>query len=616
MAGLTLAALGVVYGDIGTSPLYALRECFHPSHGLAITAPSLLGVLSLILWSLIVVVSIKYLTFVLRAGNRGEGGILALLALAVPEQERNSRRYRWLVLLGIAGAALLYGDCALTPAVTILSAIEGLNAESAHFQPYVIPVTVTLLVLLFTVQRIGTGSVGKLFGPVMAIWFVTLAVLGVDGIRQAPEVLAAANPLHGLRFIFAHGTVAFVVMGSVFLAVTGAEALYADMGHFGAKPIRLAWFFLVMPSLMLNYLGQGALLLRDPAAIVNPFFSLAPAAGRFPLVLLAAAASVIASQALISGTFSITRQAIQLGLFPRLAVQHTSSAVRGQVYVPRVNRMLMLLCIALVLGFGTSSKLAAAYGMAVSLTMFITSVLFYAAARHIWKWSAWKAGGLTALFLLFEAVFCLSNLTKIWDGGWVPMVISGVAFILMTTWRRGRTVLREKLQQASLPLDLFLADLQIQSVARVSGTAVFLAGNPRGTPIALLHNLKHNKVLHRRNLLLTITTTESSHEDPVDRVQIEELGEGFYRLTGRYGFMDEPDILQLFELCRAQGLDLKLAETTFFLSVETIIPKRRGAMALWREQLFAVMSRNAQRATSFFRLPANRVVELGMQVEL
>ncbi len=611
-----MGALGVVYGDIGTSPLYALRECFSSTYSIAPDRANLLGVVSLILWSLILIVSIKYLTFILRADNKGEGGILALLSLAERDRPARGRRGAALLLMGVFGAALLYGDGIITPAISVLSAVEGLNVATNVFEPYVLPLTVVVLVALFYLQKNGTGLVGSVFGPVMIVWFATLGVLGVRGIVHEPAVLLAINPWQGVRFLGGHGIAGFLVMGAVVLAVTGAEALYADMGHFGSRPIRRAWWAIVFPGLMLNYLGQGALILSNPAMTANPFYQLAPRWGVLPLVVLATAATVIASQALISGTFSLTMQAIQLGYFPRLAVQHTSSAERGQVYVPRINHMLAVMCVALVLGFGSSSRLAAAYGVAVTMTMVITSVLFFYAARRVWGWSTLKAGTLCACFLALEMTFCVANLLKVLHGGWVPLVIGGGVYLLMSTWRKGRQILREKLQAASLPLELFLSELVRHPPTRVPGTAVFLAGNPLGAPLALLHNLKHNKVLHQRVILLTVRIHETAHVPLARRVNVESMESGFSRVTGHYGFMDEPDVLQLLRACEAHGMAFRPQETTFFLSSETIIPKRRGAMAHWRAALFALMARNAQRATAFFRLPANRVVELGMQVEL
>lgn len=615
-AALVLGALGVVYGDIGTSPLYALRECFHGSGAPALTPANVLGVLSLITWTLITVVSVKYLGFVLRAANQGEGGILALLALAVPERYRPIRRNGLLIGLGLYGAAMLYGDGVLTPALTVLSAVEGLSVVTSFFDPYVVPITVAVLVGLFSIQRHGTGRVGQIFGPVMVFWFLVLAVLGVNGLRHAPEVLLAVNPYHAIRFAVANGWLSFTVLGSVFLVVTGAEALYADMGHFGRAPISQTWFALVMPALLLNYFGQGALLLRDATTVENPFYNLAPHWARYPLVALATAAAIIASQALISGVFSLTMQAVQLGYLPRIAITHTSSEQRGQIYVAKANWSLLVLCVMLVVGFGSSTKLAGAYGIAVSLTMVITTILFGVAARQLWGWSRLRVGVGLTVFLGIELAFCGANLLKVFNGGWVPLVLAGVVFLVMTTWQRGRALLRERLSKSILPLEDFLAGVAHNRPRRVPGTAIFMSSNPQGTPLALLHNLKHNKVLHERNVLLSIATQESAHVAPEMRLQVDELPEGFFRVTGRYGFMDAPNVPELLSDCGVRGLKIRLSETTFFLSSESILSGRGPGMAWWRKRLFGVLSRNSQRATAFFRLPANRVVELGMQVEL
>jgi KUP system potassium uptake protein len=615
-AGLALAALGVVYGDIGTSPLYTMRECFHGPHAILATRANVLGVLSLILWSLLLIVSLKYLMFVLRADNRGEGGILALMALAVPDRNDRRRRTQLLLALGIFGAGLLYGDGIITPSMTVLSAVEGLNVATHAFEPYVELLAVGILVGLFAVQRHGTGRVGVAFGPVMVAWFVVLGVFGARELVNNPEVLWALNPMMGLRFLVENGWHVFVVIGSVFLAVTGAEALYADLGHFGVTPIRRAWFSLVLPGLVLNYLGQGALLLRHPAASHNPFYLLAPAWALYPLVILATAAAVIASQALITGVYSLTMQAVQLGFLPRLAVTHTSSHQRGQIYVPLANIVLLLACCSLVFGFGTSSHLAAAYGIAVTLTMVITTLLFSVVAHDRWGWPAWKVAAWATPFLGLELAYCGANFLKVGQGGWVPLVLGGALFVIMVTWRKGRQLLHERLKTPAMPLDLLMQDLQRGSVTRVRGTAVFMSSDPRGAPLALLHNLKHNAVLHERNVILTITITEDARVEPVGRVQVENLGINFYRVTGRYGFMEQPAVPELLLQCAAQGLKIEIQRTTFFLSSETIVRGTAPGMARWRARLFALLARNSQRATAFFGLPPNRVVELGMQVEM
>ncbi|MEW6303322.1 MAG: potassium transporter Kup [Verrucomicrobiota bacterium] len=616
LAGLMLGALGVVYGDIGTSPLYALRECFSGDHGIAITRGNVLGVVSLIFWALALIVSLKYLTFVMRADNKGEGGILALLAMAFPERALHAKSASKMLLIGVFGAALLYGDGMITPAISVLSAVEGLEVATPFFKPYIIPITIVILVGLFSFQHIGTGGVGKIFGPITFIWFIALASLGIKGILLAPEVISAINPIYAIQFFLHNAREAFIVLASVFLVVTGTEALYADMGHFGVRPIRYAWFFLVFPALFLNYLGQAALILTTPAAAVNPFYNLAPKWALYPLVVLATMATIIASQALISGAFSITMQAIQLGFLPRMQIRHTSSQERGQIYMPAVNGMLMVACIGLVVFFRSSSNLAAAYGIAVVLTMLITTILFHRAARRLWNWNPWVLGLLCGLFLLIELAFCGANFLKIAHGGWFPLVVAGGIFAIMATWKTGRRILREQLQAASLPLDLFIADLDANPPTRVKGTAVFMAGNPSGTPIALLHNLKHNRVLHERVILLSITILEVPHVPPTEHVQLEVLRPDFYRVIGRYGFMDEPSVDKLLGACLPLGLDVKPLECTFFLSRESIVSGRGGGMVAWRRTLFSILSRNAQSATAFFQLPANRVVELGMQVEL
>ncbi len=619
LAGLTLAALGVVYGDIGTSPLYALRECFDKDHGVEPTRAHVMGILSLILWALILIVSIKYIVFVMRADNKGEGGILALMALAFPEARpgrTSARLCSFMVGMGLFGSALLYGDGMITPAVSVLGAVEGLDVATPRLGPYVVTISVIILVGLFSCQRAGTGTVGRVFGPIMLVWFFLISTLGIAGILREPAVLGAINPIHGFRFLFHGGWVGFVVLGSVFLAVTGGEALYADMGHFGARPIRLAWFIVVLPSLMLNYFGQGALLIQHPEAAVNPFYKLAPTWSLYPLVGLATAAAVIASQALISGAFSLSMQAIQLGYLPRLQIDHTSAQERGQIYMPQVNWTLMVAAVALVIGFQTSSNLAAAYGIAVTLTMMATTVLFYFVTHRLWNWPLWQSIAVSGTALVIEGSFFGANAIKILHGGWFPLLIGAILFTVMTTWKTGRRLLWNRIRDAALPVDQFLGSLDRREPMRVKGTAVYLAGSSDGTPIALLHNLKHNKVLHERVIFLTILVAEDPRVRRDDRVQIEELRHGFWRVRARFGFMEEPNVMEVLRLCDGMGLQIKEQEATFFLSRETIIPVKKSGMMLWRERLFALLSRNAQSATTFFRLPAGRVVELGMQVEL
>ena len=618
LAATALAALGVVYGDIGTSPLYALRTCFNPETGVSATHDNVLGILSLIFWSLILIVSVKYLVFVLRADNRGEGGILALMALAFPERSKeSSTRTAWvLIAFGLFGAALLYGDGLITPAISVLGAMEGLEVATPALKPYVVPVTIIVLIGLFCVQRVGTGGVGRVFGWVMLLWFATLAVLGFKQIFHTPEVLQCVNPTYAWRFFTENGLRGFHQLGAVFLVLTGAEALYADMGHFGKKPIRMAWFGLVLPALFINYLGQGALVLDTPEAASNPFYRLAPSWALYPLVALATAAAVIASQALISGSFSLTMQAVQLGYMPRVAIEHTSSSARGQIYIPWVNWGLMIACIGLVLGFRSSDNLASAYGIAVVLTMIITTLLFYFTARRLWKWNLFPTAALCAVFLAAELAFLSANLVKIQHGGWFPLTIGVIGFTIMSTWKTGRNRLRQRLVNSLLPIEDFLKDVAESKPQRVSGTAIFLAGNPDGTPAALTHNFKHNKIIHKRVVLLTILIEEIPFVETERRVEVADLGEGFFRVIGRYGFMEEPDALEILKLCKPHGLNFREMETTFFLSRETIISSERRGLARWRKRLFALLSRNAQPANAYFRLPPNRVVELGLQVEI
>ncbi|HKI01343.1 MAG TPA: potassium transporter Kup [Thermoanaerobaculia bacterium] len=612
LSGLALGALGVVYGDIGTSPLYALRECFLGSHSVEPNRLNVLGVMSLIFWSLIIVISIKYLVFVMRADNRGEGGILALMALI-----RTDGRRGWiLIALGLFGAALLYGDGVITPAISVLSAVEGLEVATTFFDPYVVPITIAILVGLFLIQRRGTEGIGKLFGPVMVVWFTTLAVLGLRWIVREPSVLAAVNPAYAVRFFAHNGLQGFLVLGSVFLVVTGGEALYADMGHFGRRPIRIAWFTLVLPALMLNYFGQCALLLHAPKGVEHPFYSMAPSWALYPLVVLATLATVIASQAVISGAFSLTRQAVQLGYSPRFEIVQTSDEAIGQIYIPAVNWVLMIATIGLVLGFREATNLAAAYGIAVTTTMVITTVLAYVVERELWGWSALAAGTLTASFLVLDVAYFSANIVKIPHGGWFPLLAAGIIYLLMATWKQGRKILADRLREEALPLEDFVRNIRPDSPPRVPGTAVFLTTNPAGTPTTLLHNLKHNKVLHETVVLMTVITEEVPWVSVEDRVEVESLDKGVYRLTARYGFTQDPRAQDVLDCAREDGLFLDMMKTTFFLGRETLIPSNRGGMFLWRKKLFAVMSRNAQRFTDFFRIPPNRVVELGMQVSL
>ena len=613
---LSLAALGVVYGDIGTSPLYAMRECFHGPHAIASTSPNVLGVLSLIFWSLVIVISVKYLVFVLRADNHGEGGILSLTALATPIKP-SGRSERWfLIVMGIFGAALLYGDGIITPAISILGAMEGLTVATPLLNPYVVPITIVIIIALFLFQSHGTARVGKVFGPVTFLWFVALAALGIVQIVRYPEVIAAVNPLHGVNFFLRNGWHGFLILGSVFLVVTGGEALYADMGHFGIRPIRLVWFAVVLPALLLNYFGQGALLLENPAAAENPFYRLAPSWALYPMIVLATAAAVIASQAVISGAYSLTMQAVQLGFSPRMKINHTSTTEYGQIYIPGVNWALMVGCIAIVIGFRTSSNLAAAYGVAVTSTMVITTVLFYVVARQLWGWGRLTAGSLAAFFLVIDLAFFGANIIKVADGGWFPLLLAAIVFTVMTTWKKGRRILNERIQSEARSLEEFLQEIERHPPTRVPGTAVFMNGNASRTPPALLHNLEHNKVLHERVLFLTVKTKQIPYVAPEERVEVERLGDGFYRMKVYYGFMEDPDIPKVLEGVQVPGLAFDPKETTYFLGRETIIASQRPGMALWREKLFSIISHNATTATAYFCIPPDRVVEMGEQIEI
>ncbi len=611
---LTLTAVGVVYGDIGTSPLYAMRECFFGPHAVTPTQENVLGVLSLIIYSLVLVISIKYIAIVMRADNQGEGGILALTAL-LPAKAKGRSTTPVLLLFGIFGAALLYGDGMITPAITVLGAVEGLKTVTPLFEPYIVPMAVAILVGIFAIQKQGTHRVGRLFGPVMVVWFIVIALLGVRGILWQPSVLGALNPLHAVAFFQHNGWHGVAVLGAVFLVVTGGEALYADMGHFGRKPIRLAWFALVLPALVINYFGQGALLLTQPGAAEQPFFLLAPDWVQLPLVVLATAAAIIASQALISGAFSLTHQAVQLGYCPRLEVAHTSSHEMGQVYVPQVNWALMVATIAIVIGFGSSSALAAAYGIAVTMTMVITALLLHAVMTERWKWPAALAYVVTGTFLTIDLSFFGANVLKILNGGWLPLVIGTIIFTLMTTWKRGRQILGERLTARAVPIDQFIARITEQPPLRVPGSAVFMTAQSRGTPPALTHNLRYNKVLHEQVIVLVVQTQPVPHVAEAERMSICSLGHGLFEMTLRYGFVEEPDVPAALLAAKDHGLDLG-HDVLYFLGRETIIVTAREGMAVWREKLFVLMARNAQRATAFFRLPAERVVELGVQVEM
>jgi len=622
LAALALGALGVVYGDIGTSPLYALRECFIGPHAVAINHTNVLGVLSLIVWSLIVVICIKYLTFVMRADNQGEGGILALLSLAkAGVADRSSPRSQYaLLLLGLFGTALLYADGMITPAISVLSAVEGLGIATSDVEPFIIPITIAILLGLFAVQHRGTAGIGAVFGPVMLAWFVVIGLLGAARVVMQQgdhvSVLSAVNPLHAVEFFMHEGWHAFFVLGSVVLVITGGEALYADMGHFGARPIRYAWYTIAMPGLLLNYFGQGVLLLEQPTTVRNPFFELAPSWGLYPLVALSTAATIIASQALISGAFSLTQQAVQLGFVPRSTIVHTSQTAHGQIYIPSVNRLLMVSCVLLVIGFETSSALAGAYGLAVTGTMVITTLLFFAVARERWTWSLAFAGSVVAAFLVFDLAYFGANVVKFFDGGWFPILVGAAIFTVMTTWKRGRSELGKLLKLGNLPMDLFLVDLQTQQPQRVPGTALFMTSDTSGVPNVLLHHFKHNKVLHQRVILLSILNERRPEVPPSERVEVTPLEHGFFRVVARFGFMEKPSIDEVLKCAAAKGLVIEVPSTTFFLGRETLLTSGTSGMMRWRKVLFSILSRNAPSAVQYFGIPPNRVIELGAQFEI
>jgi KUP system potassium uptake protein len=615
LAALSLGALGVVYGDIGTSPLYALRESLE-GHGLAPNPVNVLGVLSLIFWSLILVISIKYIIFVMRADNDGEGGILALTALLMPSKLVRGGGRWFLVSLGLFGTALLYGDGIITPAISVLSAVEGLKIVTTAFEPYIIPIAVVIIVLLFLIQPKGTGAVGRLFGPIMVLWFVTLGALGVWHIMQEPGVLVAMSPTYAINFFIVDGFKGFLVMGSVFLVVTGGEALYADMGHFGRLPIRIAWFALVLPGLMLNYLGQGALVLRNPEAIASPLYLMAPQGLLIPFVMLATMASVIASQALISGVFSITMQAMQLGYTPRLAIRHTSSQEMGQIYIPTINWLMMIACIGLVLGFESSSALAAAYGIAVTLTMIITTILLLVLAKEKWKWPAIALIPFGIVFLAIDAAFLGANLFKIPDGGWFPLVVAVFVFTQLTTWKRGTNLVAERLREGGLPIETFLDGLDWNEIKRVPGVAVFMTRNTDTAPPALLTNLRYNHVLHEQVVLLCTETVENPRVLPARRAEITEIERGFYQITVKFGFMEEINIPKVLENLVHEDLIFRRERTTYFIGRQTLFATDHPGMPIWRENFFIAMHRNAGSAAAYFGLPPQQVVEIGTQLEL
>ena len=609
LARLSLIALGVVYGDIGTSPLYAFREAFNPQHGLGPTPEAVYGVLSLIAWSLIVIVTFKYIALVMRLDNNGQGGVLALLALL-------PRNRTVLVMLGLFGASLLYGDGIITPAISVLSAVEGLEVLTPALSPYVVPVSIVILTAVFMMQKRGTAGVGRVFGPIMLVWFGTIGVLGAMEVAGQARILSALNPWYAASFLVGHGSTALYVLGSVVLAITGAEALYADMGHFGRKPIRLVWFTIVFPALLLNYFGQGALVLRAPETIQNPFYLLAPREFLYPLLAIATLAAIVASQALISGAFSIALQTIQLGFSPRLTIIHTSRSEFGQIYIPEVNAAMMVGCLLLVIGFRSSSALGAAYGIAVTGTMTITTIIFYAIARQRWGWSAARAGLIAGIFLAIEGAFLVANALKLAHGGWVPLAIAAAIFLLMTTWRRGTRLLVRAVSGRSVPLERFFAEMETSSPHRVPGTAVFLTAHVGGTPEVLLHHLRHNKVLHDEVVFLSLVPDEAPEVPETERLTIEQLGHGFTRVIARYGFMETPDVGALIDRCCRDSFRGNVDDVSYYLGRPQIVPTGRAPMTAWRKLLFAFMARNARSATQFFSIPRDRVVELGMQIEL
>jgi len=613
---LSLAALGVVYGDIGTSPLYVMKTVFDPAHGLAVTASNIIGVVSLIFWAIMIVVTVKYITLILRADNHGEGGIMALLSLAGSSVSDRPRLRALLFMIGAFGAALFYGDGVITPAISVLSAVEGLEVATPLLQPYVLPITIGVLIALFLIQQRGTGGIGTLFGPVMLVWFATLSLSGAFNIASAPAILQAFDPRFAIHFCLDNGLLAFIAFGAVVLALTGGEALYADMGHFGVKPIRFTWYGCVLPALILNYLGQGALLLTDPAAISNPFFLLFPAWALYPVVALATAATVIASQAVISGVFSVTRQAIQLGFLPRMQILHTSDQKIGQIYIPFVNWILLIAVLMAVAGFGSSASLASAYGVAVTATMVIETLLTFFVLRFAWNYPLLAAIATTGFFLAIDTAFFAATLLKIFQGGWFPLIIGALIFFIMTTWHDGRNRLLEHLWSDDIPLEPFLESLLAQPPVRVAGTAVFLTSSINGVPHALLHNLAHNQVLHECVVFLRVSYHKIPSIPESERITVKPLPGNCYQITVHYGYKDEPDLPAALKICEQPGLEFEPLKTSYFISRETIVPSPRGGMAQWRERIFAAMARNAGNAAEYFNLPTNRVLELGTRIEI
>ncbi|HEX7326157.1 MAG TPA: potassium transporter Kup [Rhodanobacteraceae bacterium] len=613
---MVIGAIGVVFGDIGTSPLYTFSEAFSKQHGVPPVPFNILGVLSLVLWTLVIVVAVKYIGFIMRADNKGEGGIMALMALAQRATRQHPRTRKLVALAAVLGAALFFGDGVITPSISVLSAVEGIGIAAPALTRWVVPIAVIVLAALFMVQKRGTGKVGSVFGPVMCAWFLAIGLVGIYHIVQHPLVLRAINPWYGIHFFIRHGSGGFLVLGAVVLCVTGAEALYADMGHFGHNPIRIACYAIVLPGLLLNYFGQGALLVHHPEAASNPFYLAVPKWGLYPMIVLATAATVIASQAVISGTFSITRQAIQLGFLPRMPVVHTSNAEVGQIYLPWINRILGIIVFFVVIGFRSSNALAGAYGIAVTGAMTIDTTLFLVVAWRVFKWNPGLIALGGAMMLTIDLSFFGANTLKIPDGGWFPLVLALAIFTVLTTWRRGRDLVLRQLKHGGLALEPFILNLAEHPPTRVEGTAIFLVSDPDAVPHALLHNLKHNKVLHRRNVILTVETLETPYADPEERIELSDLGHDFHKLILRFGFADDPNVPAALHACARGGLEIKLMDTTFFLSRETIVATNRPGMALWRDRLFAFLARNALPATAFFSIPGNRLIELGAQVEI
>ncbi len=611
---LAAGAIGVVFGDIGTSPLYALKEAFTGHHKLLVDQLHVFGVMSLVFWTMTLIVTVKYVLIILRADNRGEGGSLALLAL-ISRLSPGSGRARYLVLLGVLATGLFFGDAIITPAISVLSAVEGLTVVNTQMAPLVVPVSIAIIIGLFLLQARGSAKVGAIFAPVMLVYFLVIAVMGANQVIQNPTILGAINPWWAVRFFTHDPLLGFLALGSVVLSVTGAEALYADMGHFGRRPIQLSWLWFVMPALLLNYFGQSALLLSAPAKIANPFFLMAPDWARLPLVGLATLATVIASQAVISGAFSVAHQAVQLGYLPRLKITHTSASAAGQIYIPIVNWGLLAMVLMLVVGFKSSSNLASAYGIAVTGTMFITTCMMGVLVFTVWKWNRWLSGLMIGIFLIIDTAYFASNLTKIPDGGWFPLLVAGIAFTFLTTWGKGRTLMMERLRESAMPMEVFIKSAA-GAATRVPGTAVFMTSTAKGVPHALLHNLKHNKVLHDRIMILTVVIDEVPYVSDEDRIGVKDLGANFFRIIIRYGFMQEVDIPAVLKKVENCGPKLKMMDTSFFLARQTLLASDRPGMALWREHLFSWMMRNAESAMDFFKLPTNRVVELGSQVEI